>query len=481
MSVCGPPRLLELAVQSLLKDEALAIAALELLPMELFPPLFVAAYSGRQSKTLKAMVQAWPFVCLPLGALMKEKQFHQENFQAVLSGLDALLSQEVRPRRWRLQVLDLRKNAHQNFWTVWSDTRASLCSLMVSEDTRPVKTKKKVNGSRIRAEQALVPVEVFIDLSLKKGSCDQLLTSLIEKVKQKKGLLHLCCKKLSIFRVPLQNIKLVVKMIRLDSVQDLEVSCTWTLSNLGNFAPHLGQMCDLHRLVLSYIHISLYTSQEEEEHCVHQFSSQFLSLHHLQELCLDSIPFLQGRLHHVLRCLMSSLKILWITNCLLLESDLMYLSQCPNISELKDLDLSGVNLTSISLEPLRDLLERVSTTLQTLGLIDCGIVDHQLTVILPSLNHCSQLTALKLYGNPISMSMLKNLQCQNIRLINLSYMLYPGPLESNQDIPGNFHLERFAHLHNKLKWMLHELGQANMDWFSSNPCYHCGDSTFYDP
>ncbi|XP_069858087.1 melanoma antigen preferentially expressed in tumors-like isoform X2 [Dipodomys merriami] len=401
MSVCGPPRLLELAVQSLLKDEALAIAALELLPMELFPPLFVAAYSGRQSKTLKAMVQAWPFVCLPLGALMKEKQFHQENFQAVLSGLDALLSQEVRPRRWRLQVLDLRKNAHQNFWTVWSDTRASLCSLMVSEDTRPVKTKKKVNGSRIRAEQALVPVEVFIDLSLKKGSCDQLLTSLIEK--------------------------------------------------------------------------------EEEEHCVHQFSSQFLSLHHLQELCLDSIPFLQGRLHHVLRCLMSSLKILWITNCLLLESDLMYLSQCPNISELKDLDLSGVNLTSISLEPLRDLLERVSTTLQTLGLIDCGIVDHQLTVILPSLNHCSQLTALKLYGNPISMSMLKNLQCQNIRLINLSYMLYPGPLESNQDIPGNFHLERFAHLHNKLKWMLHELGQANMDWFSSNPCYHCGDSTFYDP
>ncbi|KAM4860179.1 melanoma antigen preferentially expressed in tumors-like [Thomomys bottae] len=481
MSMCDPPRLLELATQSLLKDEASAIAALELLPMELFPPLFIAAYSGRQSEALKAMVQAWPFACLPLGSLMKEKQFHQDNFQAVLSGLDTLLSQEVRPRRWRLQVLDLRKNVHQNFWTVWSGTRASLCSLMESEDTQPVKTKQKVNGSRMGVEQALVPVEMFIDLSLKKGSHEQLLASLIEKVKQKKGLLHLCCKKLSIFRVPLQNIKLIVKMIRLDSVQDLEVSCTWNLSNLGNFAPHLGQMCDLRRLVLSHIHTSLYTSLEEKEQCVHLFSSQFLSLHHLQELCLDSISFLEGRLHHVLRCLKSSLKILWITNCLLLESDLMYLSQCPYISELKDLDLSGVNLASISLEPLRDLLEKVSTTLQTLGLIDCGIVDSQLTVILPSLSYCSQLTAIKLCGNPISMSMLKNLQRQNIRLINLSYMLYSGPWESDQDFPGTFHLGRFAHLHNKLKWMLHELGQANMDWFSANPCHHCGDSTFYDP
>ena len=98
MGVQAPRRLLELAGQSLLKNEALAIAALEELPMELFPPLFTAVFTGRHSNILKAMVQAWPFRCLPLGALMKEQQPHQETFQAALDGLDVLLAQEVRPR-----------------------------------------------------------------------------------------------------------------------------------------------------------------------------------------------------------------------------------------------------------------------------------------------------------------------------------------------------------------------------------------------
>ena len=67
-----PARLLELAGQSLLQNEALAIAALEELPVELFPPLFTAAFAGRHTHAVKAMVQAWPFACLPLGALMKD-------------------------------------------------------------------------------------------------------------------------------------------------------------------------------------------------------------------------------------------------------------------------------------------------------------------------------------------------------------------------------------------------------------------------
>lgn len=98
MTTSAPPRLLELAVQSLLSNEFLAIGALEELPAELFPPLFMAAYTRRCSKILKAMVQAWPFACLPLGGLMTDHQHHHETLQAALSGLDVLLSQEVRPR-----------------------------------------------------------------------------------------------------------------------------------------------------------------------------------------------------------------------------------------------------------------------------------------------------------------------------------------------------------------------------------------------
>ena len=96
MSARNPPRLVNLAAMSLARDEDLAIRSLEYLPMELYPPLFMAAFSLRLSETLMAMVQAWPFAHLPLGGLMKRP--HQETLEAVLEGLDIMLAQEVHPR-----------------------------------------------------------------------------------------------------------------------------------------------------------------------------------------------------------------------------------------------------------------------------------------------------------------------------------------------------------------------------------------------
>ena len=92
MSLQTLPRLLNLAAVSLLRDEALAIAALEYLPIELFPPLFMEAFCGSRSETLKAMVYAWPFVRLRLGGLMQKP--HLGTLQAVLDGLDILLAQK---------------------------------------------------------------------------------------------------------------------------------------------------------------------------------------------------------------------------------------------------------------------------------------------------------------------------------------------------------------------------------------------------
>ncbi|CAD7674147.1 unnamed protein product [Nyctereutes procyonoides] len=481
MSMPAPPRLLDLAGQSLLRDQASAIAALELLPMELFPPLFTAAFTGRHSETLKAMVQAWPFACLPLGALMKEQQPHQETFQAALAGLDVLLAQEVRPRRWKLQVLDLRKNAHQDFWTVWSGTRTSMYSLLDPEVPQPMKKRRKVEGCRPGPKPPLAPVEVLIDLCLKERTPDESLAYLIQIAQQRKGMMHLCCKKLKIFAMPMQNIKKILRIIQLDSIQDLEVNCTWKLSTLGKFAPHLGQMGNLRRLLLSHIHMSSHTTLAKEEQCISQFTAQFLRLHHLEELYLDSISFLQNRLDQVLRCLMTPLETLSITNCLLSESDLTHLSQHLNVSQLKDLGLSGVSLTNMSPEPLQVLIERASATLQDLDLDECGIMDSQFTVILPALGHCSQLTTFSFCGNPISMDVLENLLRHTIGLRKLSHVLYPAPLESYEDVRGTLHLGRLAHLHARLKQMLQELGRPGMVWFSANPCPRCGDRTFYDP
>nr|XP_020141083.1 PRAME family member 12-like [Microcebus murinus] len=117
MSLQAPPRLLQLAGQSLLRDEAVAFRDVKELPRDFFPQLFMEAFTKRQRKVLTAMVQAWPFTCLLLGSLMLTPDL--ETLRAVLDGLDVLLAQKVRPSGWKLRVLDLRQ-VGQNFWSFWS-------------------------------------------------------------------------------------------------------------------------------------------------------------------------------------------------------------------------------------------------------------------------------------------------------------------------------------------------------------------------
>ena len=96
MSIQTAATLKKLAIQSLVRDEALAISSLEDLPSVLFPALFKAAFSGRQTKLIKAMLAAWPFPCLPVGALMKTPKL--EMLQAVLDGIDMRLTKGFHPR-----------------------------------------------------------------------------------------------------------------------------------------------------------------------------------------------------------------------------------------------------------------------------------------------------------------------------------------------------------------------------------------------
>uniref|UniRef100_A0A8C5NVR1 Uncharacterized protein n=1 Tax=Jaculus jaculus TaxID=51337 RepID=A0A8C5NVR1_JACJA len=92
------PTLLDLAMQNLLRDEALATSALEDLPGELFPPPFKEAFACRKSRILRATVAAWPFPCLPLGSLMQTVDL--ETLKVALNGLDDLLKMKVCPRHW---------------------------------------------------------------------------------------------------------------------------------------------------------------------------------------------------------------------------------------------------------------------------------------------------------------------------------------------------------------------------------------------
>ncbi|XP_043340577.1 PRAME family member 9/15-like [Cervus canadensis] len=446
MSIWAPPRLLGLAAISLLRNENLAMSALEFLPIELFPPLFMEAFYGSHSKTLKTMVHAWPFVHLPLGGLMELP--HLITLQAVLDGFDVLLAQKERPRRCKLRVFDLR-NTGQNFWNMWSGDIEHMSSSSL---------KAPVPEDRSRTEKPLAPLEVFVEMSLKEWAMDEFLTYLMRWAEQRKDSIHLCCKKLKIFGMPVENIMKVLSVVQLDCIQDIEVNQNWHLSSLATFTPLLGQMSNVQRLILS-------VSEEQEQHVVVQFTSQFLKLHHLRDLCLESPFFLSGHLDQMLRCLVSPLDNLAITYCLLTESDLTHLSQCPSISQLKGLDLSGVTLVDFSPELLQVLLEQVADTLQELDLSQCEIMDSHIEAILAALNHCSQLRSLSLCGNSLSMVAMEKLLHHTSGLPSLSHEFYPAPLEnSSQAVLSE---ERLAQLRAELLEILRDLGHPRTIWLNT--------------
>ncbi|XP_043778861.1 PRAME family member 8-like [Cervus elaphus] len=460
MSVRNPSRLLDLAGKHLLRDDALAFSVLEDLPTELFPPLFMEAFHGRHIETLKAMVQAWPFVRLPLGGLIDMP--HMGPLQAVLEALDGLLAQKVRSRKCKLQVLDLR-NTGQNFWSMWSGASSYECS---SSRMAPVAEQSSM------AKQHLAPLNIFIDLCLKKRTLGNFLTYLLRWVEQRKASVHLCCKKLKISAMPMDNIVKVLSMVQLDCIQEVQVNWIWHLSTLATFASLLGKMSNLQRLRLSPIHLSAFTEQEQDH--IAQITSQFLRLGHLQDLHLDYPSFLEGCLDQMLRCLKSPLDNLSITNCWLTESDLTHLSQSPNISQLKGLDLSGINMTDFNPELLHSLLEKVEGTLQELDLDLCGIKDSQLEAILPVLSLCSRLRYFSLCGNFLSMAVMEKLLRHTTGLPCLTQERYPAPQESYRS-QGVLLEARLAQLRAQLLEILRDLGRPRVIWISPSPCLRCAD------
>ncbi|XP_015413193.1 PREDICTED: PRAME family member 9/15-like [Myotis davidii] len=204
MSIPTPLTLLRLAGRSLLRDQASAIAALEYLPAELFPQFFTQAYCRRIPEPLKAVVHAWPFAVLPLGCLSHLSL--DEVFKAVLDGLDVLLAQEVRPRRWKLRVLDLR-NTGANFWRMWCEDSTQKCSR-----TGPV----AVHSSSPNMEHPLAPLEMFLDLNFNERDRDKFFMYIIQWARQRKGLAHLCCKSLRFFDVPFERARMVLDAVQLD-------------------------------------------------------------------------------------------------------------------------------------------------------------------------------------------------------------------------------------------------------------------------
>ncbi|XP_077647707.1 PRAME family member 5-like [Urocitellus parryii] len=413
MSIHSPPMLLELAGHSLMSNKFRAILELEDLPIELFPPLFVEAFSRGHTEVLKKMVQAWPFTCLPLGALMRKP--HLEMIEVTLDGLDMLLAQQDHARRWKLQVLDL-----WNVPQMWSGVLVDACS---PEDIKTNRTLKL--GPAMAAKP---PFKVFIDLGLRKRSLDEFLTHLFLWVRQRRDRLHLCCNRLKI---------------------------------IGKPTSYTRKIRNPRKLLVSKVYVPAYTSQDEQEQQHSQLTLQFLRMDCLGKFCANAVFLLEGHLEQLVRITYVGADYKMRVQCLGRATmlgiqlggtkarngtdvpSLGGLSSQGGGKQLRHLELRGIKLTDFSLEPLQILLHSTATTLNILDLAACWITDSQLQALLPALSHCSQLVILSIHGNHLSISTLSDLLLHTARLSQLSVELYPAPLESN-DAWGTIHSGRYS-------------------------------------
>ncbi|XP_004717833.2 melanoma antigen preferentially expressed in tumors-like [Echinops telfairi] len=348
MSTRNLPRLLDLSIQCVLQNEASVIAALEWLPVDLFSPLFKAAFDGGHTEIVKSMVFSWPFTHLHLGTLVEGCESPYGVLKAVLDGLEMLLAHRVRPRRCKLRQLDLRRHTDTEIWNTWLVSQFSGFETASQEpEATPPSTQspeEERSGSEER-HQLLPPVNVIIDLRFREEILNALLTILGEMVKEGKTLPPLYCRKVEFVgdvpQVPV--LEEILQKVRLDSVWDVEVDGRWDLHDLNWFAPYLSKMVNLHTISLSGITLCCLGScrQDGVQMLLAEFTSHFVGLYEIEDLILESV-LLHGRLHQLLTCFQAPLKSLTINACKLVDSDLTCLSCCRCTSHLQSLDLSGV-------------------------------------------------------------------------------------------------------------------------------------------
>ncbi|XP_060234832.1 LOW QUALITY PROTEIN: PRAME family member 8-like [Meriones unguiculatus] len=477
MSAQTPPTLLKLARQALLRDETLDMSALDKLPMELLPALFKEALTGRHTTTVKAMVAAWPFPCLPVGALMKTP--YLETFKAVLAGVDTWLQRKFHPRRGKLQFLDLRKKYHE-FWSIWAGVEDGDCSVENQDEQQVVKVLPKY------ALRLLL--KVVADLCLRPRVDDEQ-TCFLQWAQQRKGSIQFCCMKMTIWIQPVHVIKEVLKVFHPEHIREFELNTEWNIFMLAWFAPCLGQMRNLHKLLLAPVSKNIKIGNrttDMEDKCINKFISQFSRFNCLQHLSFRRVYFLRNRIKRVLSkqgwragCLMTPLETLSITHYNISQSDLNYFSECPKLFQLKHLDMKGVGLKALDLMPLRVLLEKVADTLQSLDMKCCRMKDSHLIVLIPALSKCSQLAKVSFYCNDFSMPILRNLLQHTANLSKMNVEQYSAPLECYDDF-GYVSTESFTQLCQEMKCRLRALRQPKYISFATNMCPRCGEPCVYD-
>lgn len=168
------------------------------------------------------------------------------------------------------------------------------------------------------------------------------------------------------------------------------------------------------------------------------------------------------------RVLPPALDILVLPFCALSNNDFKFMSQCPQTNNVKLLNLSNNRMYLEDSEPIQELLEKVANTLRHLELDHCLQRDSTISILIPALRCCSQLSMLSFASNPITLHMLMRILQALTPLKELKSVIYPTPVPCN----GRWHfwstldLQKLANIQAELKLMLDIAQRNGMKWIT---------------
>ncbi|XP_028608324.1 melanoma antigen preferentially expressed in tumors-like [Grammomys surdaster] len=453
-----PKRLLDLAIQSLLSKESAAIQALEDIPRELFVPLFIAAFEGGHKDTLSAMVKVWPFYCLHIGSLSVQEPQH-ELLKAMIENFPVFPAQTFASRRPKLRILDLRQDTDCRTTCPEVRNKSPSCFYSCAYSDHSI-TKMESRLCFVNSEYKAFlpkPVELLVDLSLDGSLMEkEFLIFLMHKIEESFGSLHVCCRDLQIDK--LCKCKCTLKFFDLKCVDHLSVD----RGSLSDITSILCRMVHLESLSLSNV-----TFRSLNGKVFKIFLSHLQRMEHLKELSLSSFC-LKNNLDRVLRILPPGLDFLYLPFCVLSYRDFKFMSQSPQVTHLKLLNLSNNPMYWDDFEPLHTILANLSGTLQHLEINHCLISDSAISALIPALTRCTRLRVLGFASNPITMPVLVNVVHHLTPMKELKYVIYPIPVHCYErwHFQGSLDRQKLAIVQLQLKAMLELAHREDMNWLT---------------
>uniref|UniRef100_A0A8C0FLZ2 Leucine rich repeat containing 14 n=1 Tax=Bubo bubo TaxID=30461 RepID=A0A8C0FLZ2_BUBBB len=462
-----------LCARRLVSHHPSARRALDLLPAELYPVLFQAAFLDRRTLALQDLVATWPFPILSFQQLLghhdQQHSSHHPSFRekpsklcfqavimAVVAHLRRVLEEPCRGTRWvkrwcQLRVLDMTDL--QDFDTDRGPDRMSLWSGTVALAKACIEVSKHKNECQKRSSKrwkgpsgaSTTPqpfsVEIRADLFVNGTSFGVLRDALQTSA----GPLRLKCRDFRTEELSITGIVTLLEALEPVGVRRVDLR----FNNLGpaglcTVLPHLTRFTELVSLKLPYSNVDVRRLAPGTDTGLRQLAVQLGRFPCLKELNFGSSR-LSGSLRQLLSDLQAPLESLELAFCYLLPGDLAFLHKSLHAPALRRLDLSGHNFTENLLQCLCQLLEKISASLLHLDLMECHLTDARLADLLPVLCRCSRLRCLGLFGNPLSTPGLKTLVRKTVVLPDLRLVVYPYPVDCYSREPSRL-ASAFGHL-----------------------------------